>query len=333
MMRIRDGISQTAVVVLVVTAVALTAIAAIMMWRTGPATRQAEDSSHGTAGALLAAIRDLEAVHDPKCHSTACRFENFIYGTPLTDEAREQKVNLQKALVRRIWTEATRAAAAARTTVVTPDHLQPVIDRIVRTTEAPDGATRVHFDGREPLEISPVRARQMMTLAFSLRAVLAVQQDSLFDAPGTLMPLDEPSIDRLRRAVDTVTLSALQLADDEARRGNQPQITEAIMSSAWRHLVSDPGDDTHATSVRAKPGGGGPVAPAMDEPRRTLLAMIDNKLLSYREYNQVIPEQAELRFERNAKEYYALYMMPFDQTWADHYRDAYDKTMHEFTRR
>ena len=112
---------------------------------------------------------------------------------------------MQKALVRHIWTEASRAAAAARTTVVTPDHLQPVIDRIVRTTEAPDGATRVHFDGREPLEISPVRARQMMTLAFSLRAVLAVQQDSLFDAPGTLMPLDEPSIDRLRRAVDTVT--------------------------------------------------------------------------------------------------------------------------------
>jgi hypothetical protein len=332
MMRIRNGISRTAVVVLVVMAVALTAIAAIMMWRAGPATRRAEASGPVTAGAVLTAIRDLEAVHDPKCHSTACRFENFIYGTPLSDEARDQKIALQKELVRHIWAEASRVAAAARTTAVAPDHIQPVIERIVRTTEAPDGATRVHLDGGEPLEISPVRERQMATLAFSLRAILGVQQDSLVDAPGTLMPLDEPSIDRLRLAVDTVTLSALQLADDEARRGNHPQITGEIMASAWRHIVPDPGDDAQVTSVAVKPGSG-PVAQAMDEHRRTLLAMIDNKLLSYLEYNQVTPERAELRFERNAKEYYALYMMPIREVWADRFTEAYDKEMHGFVRR
>ncbi len=37
---------------------------------------------------ILAAIETLESESDAKCHSSANRFEDFIYGTPLADEGR-----------------------------------------------------------------------------------------------------------------------------------------------------------------------------------------------------------------------------------------------------
>ena len=68
---------------------------------------------------------------DPKCHSTACRFENFIFGTPLTDEARNRKVDLQKELILRIWSDATRAAVEAGADSIALEHVQRLIDQVV----------------------------------------------------------------------------------------------------------------------------------------------------------------------------------------------------------
>ena len=52
---------------------------------------------------ILADIESLEADRDPKCYATASRLEDFMYGTPLTDEARFQKNRLQKRLAEIVW--------------------------------------------------------------------------------------------------------------------------------------------------------------------------------------------------------------------------------------
>ena len=52
---------------------------------------------------ILADIEDLEADKDPKCYATASRLEDFMYGTPLSDEARFQKNRLQKRLAEIVW--------------------------------------------------------------------------------------------------------------------------------------------------------------------------------------------------------------------------------------
>ena len=36
---------------------------------------------------VLAAFLELESSNDAKCHSTACRFENFVYGTSLIEDS------------------------------------------------------------------------------------------------------------------------------------------------------------------------------------------------------------------------------------------------------
>ncbi len=71
------------------------------------------DQSDPPPESILSAIETLESESDAKCHSSASRFEDFIYGTPLADEGRSTNVDLQKRWVRRIWAAASRAAARA----------------------------------------------------------------------------------------------------------------------------------------------------------------------------------------------------------------------------
>ena len=51
---------------------------------------------------IVESIESLESNRDPKCHATASRLENFMFGTPLTPEAREHRIELQKLMVRYI---------------------------------------------------------------------------------------------------------------------------------------------------------------------------------------------------------------------------------------
>jgi hypothetical protein len=55
---------------------------------------------------ILADIQELEGDKDPKCYATASRLEDFMYGTPLSDEARFQKNKLQKRLADLVWRKA-----------------------------------------------------------------------------------------------------------------------------------------------------------------------------------------------------------------------------------
>ena len=60
---------------------------------------------------IVGAIRTLESENDAKCQATATRLENLMFGIPLTEEARFEKIRLQKALVLDVW---RRASAVAR---------------------------------------------------------------------------------------------------------------------------------------------------------------------------------------------------------------------------
>ena len=118
-------------------------------------------------------------------HSTACRFEDFIYGTPLEVEAREAKIALQKTLIRHIWRDAARHAAAGGRAEIGEDDVQSVSEQIVSTSRGNYGAYIAEFASADPIEISAVRTRQMASIAYSLRAILSVEQDALFgDAPA-----------------------------------------------------------------------------------------------------------------------------------------------------
>ena len=49
--------------------------------------------------AIIGKIYDLEKDKDPKCYATANRLEDFMYGTPLEEDARNLKIDIQKELI------------------------------------------------------------------------------------------------------------------------------------------------------------------------------------------------------------------------------------------
>src|SRR5207253_7589718 len=75
----------------------------------GPAAAQGPSPLPRTQ-TIVEEIRRLEGVRDPKCHATASRLEDLIYGTPLTAGARFRKNDLQKELVLAIWAAASDRA-------------------------------------------------------------------------------------------------------------------------------------------------------------------------------------------------------------------------------
>ncbi|TFG95387.1 MAG: hypothetical protein E4H11_05130, partial [Myxococcales bacterium] len=80
---------------------------------TGSSPPAASSQGEPLASPLLEALERLESVHDAKCHSSASRFEDFLYGTPLGEAAQIANVEQQKRVARRLWSGASRAALAA----------------------------------------------------------------------------------------------------------------------------------------------------------------------------------------------------------------------------
>src|SRR6185503_13552786 len=84
---------------------------------------------------IIEEIGELEGIRDPKCYATASRLEDFIYGTPLESEARFEKIALQKAYIRDIWTK----ASAGDPKEIGVDALRPVLQSAVPYTQMPTG--------------------------------------------------------------------------------------------------------------------------------------------------------------------------------------------------
>jgi len=79
--------------------------------------------------AIIDSIGRLENLRDPKCYATASRLEDFMYGTPLAEEARFAKVALQKALLRDLWAKASAAAVARGAVDLDAAAIQPFVDQ------------------------------------------------------------------------------------------------------------------------------------------------------------------------------------------------------------
>ncbi len=279
---------------------------------------------------ILVGIRKLESASDPKCHATACRFENFVFGTPLTDAARDEKVSLQKALIGDIWARASRAARQEGEDHVPLNQLQPLLDKALRSEVEDNGDIRVLLRDGNAVTVSKVRLRQYSSIAYSLRAILGTQQDFLSNGGKFLLTLGDESVDGLRRMSDIITLAALKLADRVARDRNEPQITPQIMAHAWRRVAAEDaaagtgGDVTPEADIQRHPTSGG-------ESLQVVRAIIDEKLTAYRVYNGITPNDLEALFLTNIHRFYALYPVPRDVKGSDQFLESYHTILAEFT--
>jgi hypothetical protein len=251
---------------------------------------------------IIGVIGDLEKNKDPKCYATASRLENFMYGTPLTDAARFKKIVLQKRLILEVWeyVSGILLKSGKKTIAVS------ALDAALKAFNIPIADTNkdIHFKpaAYEPLVLKQEDIRQYSSVAYSLRAILGVQQDVILSGKLTLLPLDKESIARLKESMDLITLLALQIADQRARKESRYHIDEKDFLSAWQLVVS-----VQSSSLKTLPVND-ENEPEGSADLSIIKQIIDQKLAAYAVYNKI----SSPVFVRNIQVYFARYRWPVD---------------------
>lgn len=253
---------------------------------------------------IIDEIGELEGVRDPKCYATASRLEDFIYGTPLESEARFEKIALQKAYIRDVWTK----ASVGDPKEISVETLKPVLQSVVPYTMMPEGNWVVRG-----LLITARDKRQYGSVAYALRAILAVQQDALVDGVK-LAPLSADAVEAFKEAIDLVTLAALQDADKDSRKLNHDRIGAAVLRASWKEIAGE----AKKTEVQVA---------AREGDFSTIKAIIAEKLAAFEKYNQL----SMTVFLRNLQVYMARHLWPADPEEGKAFRDHFNEILIAWT--
>lgn len=248
----------------------------------------------------ISSIGQLESRRDPKCYATASRLEDFMYGSPLTEGARFRKTELQKDLVHRVWKRATARARDEGSQALSQEDLQPILDGVFRYKKLDTGDWVLELFGGEKLTITQRDARQYSSIAYGLRAILAVQQERILLAGEELLPFDSGATALLKEFVDLYTLAALQLSDRDARIGDRPTVGAEALARSW-NAVGRP----IADAPRRRDAAGTPVLNA-GTPFDLTREIVKQKIASYEAYNDISMPV----FLRNIQVYFARHRWP-----------------------
>ncbi len=256
---------------------------------------------------ILMDIETLEGDKDPKCYASASRLEDFMYGTPLSDQARFQKNKLQKRLVEIVWRN-----SAEDSKNVTTANINRAFAEIISFGHLPDGTQVLTFPNRNEIAIRPTDIRQYGNVAYSLRAILAAQQDSMLNVDEEpLQSLGGEALEVLKQKLDLATLALLQEADAYARANDEYEITLQNINRAWLALFKVPEKEVTSPAKRS-------VAFSKSKPP-LLLKIIRQKTASYAQYNKI----SNQLFVRNMQVYFARLSWPVDKADAEAFRKGF----------
>ena len=285
-----------------------------------PLSLPSADTRASGVDAVIAELLRLEQQREPKCYATASRLEDFMYGTPLSKEARFAKNLLQKQWIEWIWRRAAAVARKDKAEIVDVAQVEQVLDDVLKVTEEADGHFAVSLNGR-PMRINGVDKRQYGSVAYSLRAILAVQQEWLLGDDDSVLFLSEPAVARLAEALDFVTLAALKVTDERMRLENLHEVQREPLVENWLTLTAQPALDAAGSADATKVAQG-------KADLSLLRAMIAQKLASYSAYNNV----SNQLFMRNLQVYFARARWPRDEADGNAFRSAFTESMIAFTR-
>lgn len=263
---------------------------------------------------ILSDMGELESRRDAKCHATASRLEDFIYGTPLSFSARKARIDFQQSLVESIWSQYTTASSEAEQGAELA-LFQKVVAQHFTYRKAETGVT-VQLPGGVQILISSRDLRQYSSIAYAYRAILAVQQSCSINATE-LVPIEGEVLDQFKEAIDVAVLGILNQADQLARADNETQIQErhiAQASAAWSfksiETATTPGTDPVMTPVEY------------------IYPIISQKLAAYNAYNNI--NQAV--FLRNIQVYFTKVPWPGDPTESNALKNHFNEFMIAYTK-
>ena len=264
---------------------------------------------------IIEEIGELESVRDPKCYATANRLEDFIYGTPLDADTRFVKIALQKRFIRAAW---EKASAASVKNEIDAEALRAVLQSVVSYAPTADGSWIVAGG----TVVTARDKRQYGSVAYALRALLAVQQDALLDG-SKLKPLTADAVEVFKESVDLTFLAALQKADRESRKLNHQRMQPEVLKVAWQDVV---GGAAAFTPSNTGDGGLKPAAPLAPK-FGTIKAIVAEKLAAFERYNQL----SMAVFLRNLQVYMARHMWPSDPEEGRIFREQFTEVMVAWT--
>ncbi|MCB1096447.1 MAG: CRTAC1 family protein [Verrucomicrobiae bacterium] len=239
---------------------------------------------------IFAEITSLESKSDPKCHATASRLEDFVYGTRLSDEARFLKNEMVTKLAARLVAGDGGASKEL-----------PLL------SENADGSWLVTIsnnNGTRELTISARDKRQYSSVAYSLRCILGAQQNAVLagKAPNST-GVDEAQVEELKQTLDLYQLAVLQVADKKARERNELTVNGDVLREAWLEVGLPTADAPNAAEEQtsSKPTTTG-------DPFVVLKEIIEQKVTAYAAYNRI----SNQIFVRNLQVYFARRRWPAD---------------------
>ena len=260
---------------------------------------------------IIQSIQALESRNDPKCYATASRLEDFMFGTPLSFEARAGKNLLQRNLVADVWLLASSSAKDRGDKSVTPDDIEKAVETIMVISVNGGGHFEVAFDEDQIIVINSTDKRQYSSIAYSLRALLTVQQEALINGDSSgLLPLNPEAITALKDISDLYTLSVLKVADAIARSGGESEIAAETLIRVWSDLGAP--SLIGATSSPKLTSTDATQPPALSVTR----GIIEQKVASYAVYNAI----SNPLFVRNLQVYFAKRRWPADSGEAQQFR-------------
>ncbi|MFT6809285.1 MAG: hypothetical protein ACJA01_002521 [Saprospiraceae bacterium] len=269
----------------------------------------AQDADSGPYKVIIESIESLESTKDPKCHATAGRLEDFMFGTPLNDEAREYRIKIQKDIIRYIWLKASDDNIEK----ITPQLINKISDEIYEIRVV-DGNWYVSIGSGKSILIDQRDYKHYASIAYSLRAVLAVQQEDLF-GDRILSRLQDASVERLKLVSDIVSIAVIKLADNIARDQDKYVIGVPEIEKAWKSISKIYNEEN------------APLAKNHISDYNLTMNVIEQKLKSYEEYNQL----SQKVFLRNVQVYFAKTMWPKDSIESIAVTSSFQDILIEFT--
>lgn len=270
---------------------------------------------------VLQSLGLLESSRDPKCHATATRLESLIYGTTLSDLARYQKTEYQKQFIQALWT-ASAELPHTLAGLIGQENIKRVSANWLTISPGVVGDKfKVVFTGTT-VDLSAQDVDHYGSIAYSLRAILGVQQAQLLTQGSSLPQLTSEAVDELKGLTDMVTLALLQLADRSARAQDSYEITLTMIDEAWLTLFPKQNSifqDEYAQKQHIRTD----MQPAKSVITGTLSKIMEQKLNSYQEYNHI---NGQL-FARNLQVYFAYATLPKDEQANEAFRKIFTQSM------
>ncbi|MGR9098968.1 MAG: FG-GAP-like repeat-containing protein [Gammaproteobacteria bacterium] len=266
--------------------------------------------------ALIDEIKQLESNREPKCYATASRLEDFMYGTPLSNEARFKKIELQKIVILDVWKKASFEAGKRGEGRIDKNVLMKVLNGFLPFAPEQSGDWAVSLPDGSKMTIESRDKRQYSSIAYALRAILSVKQDALMDPEIHLLELDEESLKALQDFLDILTLSALKTADQKARINHRYEISAEDLTDAWSEIIK-PAD---RYLVRQQ------IRPAVRSDFKVIKQVVAQKVASYEAYNKITAQV----FLRNLQVYFAKHRWPNDPEIAKRFKTLFAQAMVQY---